>query len=151
MDEKEYNWLTYTILSQYFCFILFPAVCFVFIIFGYHILPVVILEFVLLLLVGIPFILRTIFLVKYPKYNKSKKRFLFETISYCACIAFAIGTGFLVEFDGHVWSYYFLNIYIQPAFIIYTLVVLGFLASTAKRISKIYLTEVKIRKTQGTF
>lgn len=134
-----------THLSQYFCFILFPADCFLFIIFGYHILEITILEIAILLLNLIFFTLRTIFLVKFPSYNKSKKRFLFETISYCACIVFAVATAFLVKYDGREWSYYFLNIYIQPAFIIFTFVVLGYFAQTANRIAKIFLDENKKR------
>ena len=145
MNDTEYNWLLYTNLSQYFCFVLFPADCVLFIIFGYHILGITILEVALLLFNIVNFIIRTIFLVKFPHYNKSKKRFLFETISYSACIIFAVATAFLVKYDGRVWSYYFLNIYIQPAFIIFTFVVLWRFAQTAHRIGKIFAEENKRR------
>lgn len=143
MNDTESKWLMLTHLSQYFCFILFPADCFLFIIFGYHILEITILKIAILLL---NLILRTIFLVKFPSYNKSKKRFLFETISYCACMVFAVATAFLVKYDSREWSYYFLNIYIQSAFMIFTFVVLGYFAQTANRIAKIFLNENKQRQ-----
>lgn len=46
-------------------------------------------------------------------------------------------TVFLVKKNYGGLSYYFLNIYFQPAFIIFTLVAMGYIASTAKRVGQI--------------
>lgn len=151
MNDTEFKWLKNTVLCQYFCFILFPADLILFIIFGYRILSVTILEIVLLIFNLVNFILRTLFLVKYPHYNRSQKRFLFETISYCASVVFAVATAFLVKYDGRVWSYYDFNIYIQPAFIIFTFVILGYFAQTANRIAKNFVKENKERIYVNSF
>ena len=144
MEEKEFLALQRLGLSNYSAFVFFPAVCVFYIIFGYVLPSFIFSEIALTILLLSSFIPRTIFFIRYPHQIK-RKRFLFETISYIGCLIFAIATGFLVKENDGVFSYYFLNIYIQPAFIIFMLVVLGYMAGTAKRIAKIYLAEKKNR------
>ncbi|HEY8390175.1 MAG TPA: hypothetical protein VIL26_04400 [Clostridia bacterium] len=144
MDDKEFLALQRIVIHNYAAFVLFPAVCMFYIIFGYVLPSFIFTEIALTILLLSSFIPRTKFFIRYPNQIK-KKRFLFETISYICCLIFAIGTGFLVKENNGVFSYYFLNIYIQPAFIIFTFVILGYMASTANRIAKIYLAEKKNR------
>ena len=49
------------------------------------------------------FIARTLFLARHSQYA-TKKRLLFETIAYIACIAFAIGTA-TIDLGGAKWDY----------------------------------------------
>lgn len=145
MIEKEYKDLQFYNLFLFLCFIFFPAICFFYIIFGYVRTGFVVAEIILSGFVVFFFIFRTIFLLRYKKYNRSKKGFLFETISFISCFVFAISTAFLVKEDDGVFTYYFLNIYIQPAFMIFTFVVMGYMASTARRVAQIYTAEYQKR------
>ncbi|MCM1367578.1 MAG: hypothetical protein NC184_02045 [Roseburia sp.] len=63
-------------------------------------------------------------------------------------MAFAFGTGFAVHESDGVFTYYLLNIYIQPVFIIFTLVVMGYHVATAKKVAKASLAEDKRRKNE---
>lgn len=76
-----------------------------------------------------------------------QKRLLFETIAYIACIAFAIGTAFLVKDEGGVFTYYSFNIYIQPLYMIFVFVVMGYHVGTGKKVAKAYNAE-KIRRAE---
>lgn len=86
------------------------------------------------------FIARTVFLMRYRQYA-TKKRLLFETIAYIACIAFAIGTAFLVKDEGGIFTYYPFNIYIQPLYMVFALVVMGYHIGTSKKVAKAYQKE----------
>ena len=86
------------------------------------------------------FIARTWFLMRYSQYT-TKRRLLFETLAYIACIAFAIGTAFLVEESGGVFMYYPFNIYIQPLYMIFVFVVMGYHIATSKKVAKAYNAE----------
>lgn len=92
------------------------------------------------------FIARTLFLTRHSQYA-TKKRLLFETIAYIACIAFAIGTAFLVKDEGGVFTYYPFNIYIQPLYMIFVFVVMGYHVGTGKKVAKAYNAE-KIRRAE---
>jgi hypothetical protein len=144
MDDKEFLALQRITIHNYAAFVLFPAVCVFYIIFGYVLPSFIFTEIALTIILLSSFIPRTIFFIRYPNQIK-RKRFLFETISYIGSLIFAIGTGFLVKENNGVFSYYFLNIYIQPIFVIFTFVVACYMASTANRIFKIYLAEKKNR------
>lgn len=145
MDDKEYKETSYTCVAMLISFVLFPAFCFITIIFGYEWNAFIITESILAALIIPCFILRTKFLLKYRQYT-SKRRFLFETIAYIACLVFALGTGFAVHENDGVFSYYLLNIYIQPAYMIFVLVVMGYHVATAKKAAKASIAEDKLRK-----
>ena len=126
-------------------FLCFPIFCFITIIFGYEWTVFLVMECVLGALGGVCFVFRTRFLVHYPAYIK-KKRFYFETIATIACYAFAVGTGFAVHYDGRAFCYYPLNIYIQPLYLVFVPVLMGYLVGTAKRVAKASLAEDKRRR-----
>lgn len=145
MDDKEFFRSLWICTPIVISFVLFPAFCLVTILFGYVRPVFIIIECVVGALITVCFALRTWFLNKYPKYA-GKKRFYFETVSYLFCLVFAIGTGFAVTEDSGVFSYYFLNIYIQPAYMIYVFVVMGFHIATGKKVAKAYDAEKRARK-----
>lgn len=145
MADKEYKDLKFYKNFLFLCFIFFPAICIFYITFGYVRIGFIIVEIIFTLITTYFFILRTIFLLRYKKYNRSKKIFLYETISYILFLVFAISTAFLVKEDKGIFTYYFLNIYIQPAFVIFTFIILGSMATTAKRVAQIYVAEFKKR------
>ena len=150
LSEQEFNELKKMGLHFNLACIFLPALCLSLIMFGYLRIETMILHVVLSLLVIPSFVIRTRFLIKYPQYNLSTKRFRFETYSYIACLIFAFGTAFLVhEPEPGVIAYYFLNIYIQPAFIVFTFVILGVTGATTNRIVKIYFEEEKRRRDQA--
>lgn len=142
MCDKEYQDTRNISLAMMLAFLLFPAFCFVTILFGYVWTGFIVMECVVAAIIIPSFILRTVFLTKYRRYT-TRRRFWFETIGYIACLIFAIGTGFAVEEDGGVFSYYFLNIYIQPLYLIFVLVVMGYQISTAKKVAKAYTEETR--------
>lgn len=146
MNDTEYTETLRATIPLVISFLLFPAFCCILIIFGYVWIGFIIAETILGIMVISSFILRTKFLIKYPQYT-TKKRFLFETLSYIVCLIFAVGTAFAVKDIGGVLTYYLFNIYIQPIFIIFVFVVMGFMISTSKKIVKAYQNE-KERRTK---
>lgn len=146
MSDKEYTSTLRICTAMVISFVLFPAFCFITILFGYVWKGFIVMECVLAAIILPCFVLRTNFLLKYPKYG-SKKRFIFETVSYIGCLAFAFGTAFLVEDNGGVFSYYPLNIYIQPLYMIFVIIVMVYHIKTAKKVAESYNTEKKRRET----
>lgn len=140
MSDEEYNETLRIALSLIISFLLFPVLCCNLIIFGYVFIGFIVTDIVLGILIIPSFILRTKFIGKYKKYA-SEKRFYFETISYISCLVFAVATAFAVKESGGVFTYYFLNIYIQPLYIIFVFVVMGFHIATSKKIAKAYIEE----------
>ena len=115
MSDEEYNETLRIALSLIISFLLFPVLCCNLIIFGYVFIGFIVTDIV--------------------------KRFYFETISYISCLVFAVATAFAVKESGGVFTYYFLNIYIQPLYIIFVFVVMGFHIATSKKIAKAYIEE----------
>ena len=152
ITDKEFKALDSIIISLYLSIILFPGLCLLLIVFGYHSVPVMILQGAVLLITIIPFIRRTIFLKKYPHHQLSLKRFNYETISWICCLLFAIGTALLVSYhvDGDTSSleYYPFNIYVMPAFLIFTVVLSISFIRTAKHIHKAWKTEYDYRQNK---
>lgn len=115
--------------------VLFPAFCFITILFGYVWAGFIAMEAVVGAILLPCFIARTVFLIRHNKYI-TKKRLLFETIAYIACIAFALGTAVLVKDEGGTFTYYPFNIYIQPLYMIFVFVVMGYHIGTSKKVAK---------------
>ena len=125
MDNKEFNLTLYICTPMVISFVLFPAFCFITIWFGYVWPGFIVMEVVAGALIIPCFIARTWFLVRCRQYA-TKRRLFFETFAYIACIAFAIGTAFLVKESDGVFTYYPFNIYIQPLYMIFVFVVMGY-------------------------
>lgn len=143
MDDKEFKDTFYIGTAMLLTFLLFPTFCLITIMFGYTRFWFIIIESVIAVIIITCFILRTKFLLNYHKYV-TKKRFLFETIAYIACLVFAFGTGFAVTESNGEFSYYFLNIYIQPAYLIFVFVIMGYHVATAKKVAKSYAEEKNV-------
>ena len=147
MSDKEYKSTLIICTFMMISFIFFPAFCFITILFGYVWTGFIIMECIVAALIIPCFVLRTIFLIKYPNYL-SKKRLVFETVSYVACLLFAFGTAFLVKDNAGVFTYYPFNIYIQPLYMIFVLVVMGFHVGTSKKVAKAYNSEKRKRNVK---
>ena len=140
MNDEEYRQTQLTCTSMILSFVLFPAFCFITILFGYVWAGFIAMEAIIGAIILPCFIARPVFLAELCRYA-TKKRLLFETLAYIACIAFAIGTAFLVKDEGGVFTYYPFNIYIQPLYMIFVLVVTGFHIGTAKKVANTYQNE----------
>ena len=101
MTDKEFRQTLFICTPMVVCFLLFPAFCLITILFGYVWAGVIVMEVISGAIIAPCFIARTLFLARHSQYA-TKKRLLFETIAYIACIAFAIGTAFLVKDEGGV-------------------------------------------------
>lgn len=146
MSDKELRQTLFICTPMVVCFLLFPAFCLITILFGYVWAGVIVMEVISGAIIAPCFIARTLFLARHSQYA-TKKRLLFETIAYIACIAFAIGTAFLVKDEGGVFTYYPFNIYIQPLYMIFVFVVMGYHVGTGKKVAKAYNAE-KIRRAE---
>ena len=136
MDKnREYQESKLVCPAIFISFLCFPSICFLLIVFGYVWTTFIVIDSILMFLIIPTFIARTRFLLMYRQYA-TKKRFLFETISYILCLAFALLTAFAVNYDGSKFNYYFLNIYVQPAYTIFVFIVAGYYIATGKKIAK---------------
>ena len=140
MNDEEYRQTQLTCTSMILSFVLFPAFCFITILFGYVWAGFIAMEAIVGAIILPCFIARTVFLIRYNRYA-TKRRLLFETIAYIACIAFALGTAVLVKDEGGIFTYYPFNIYIQPLYMIFVLVVMGYHIGTYKKVAKTYQNE----------
>ncbi len=150
MNNKEFNLTLYICTPMIICFVLFPAFCFITIWFGYVWTGFIVMEGIVGALIIPSFIARTRFLVQYRHYT-TPKRLLFETLAYIACIVFAIGMAFMVEESDGVFTYCPFNIYIQPLYMIFVLVVAGYHIATSKKVAKAYNAEKVRRQEQKNF
>ena len=144
MTEQEFYDFYNCGISFFVCFVILPATCIVYIMAGYIFKEIIYAELILTSICIYTFAKRTIFLIKHSKLNKSHKRFMFETISYISCLLSSIILGFFVhysvdyELKKSYISYFDFSIYIQGPVIIYSIVLIGFMASTAKRIATLW-------------
>lgn len=145
MSDKEYSASMRIGLPMIVSFILFPAFCFITILFGYVWNGFIIMESIVGALILWCFILRTRVVFKCPHYA-SRKRLIFETTMYISCLIFAIATGFLVKENNDVFSCYFLNKNIQPANMIFVFVIMGLHISTDKKVAKAFNKENELRE-----
>ena len=135
MNDQEYRPTQLTCTSMILSFVLFPAFCLITVLFGYVWAGFIAMEAIIGAIILPCFIARTVFLMRHRQYA-TKKRRLFETIAYGVCIAFALGTAFLVKDAGGKFTYYPFNIYIQPLYMIFVLVVMGCHIGTYKKVAK---------------
>ncbi len=147
MNDEEYRQTLFICTPMVLSFVLFPAFCLITILFGYVWAGFIAMEAIVAAVILPCFIARTAFLTGHSRYA-TKKRLLFETIAYIACIAFAIGTAFLVEDEGGVFTYYPFNIYIQPLYMIFVFVVMTFHIGTAKKVANTYQNEKARRQAK---
>lgn len=140
MNDEEYRQTQFICTPMILSFVLFPAFCFITILFGYVWAWFIAMEAIVGAIILPCFIARTVFLIRHRQYA-TKKRLLFEMIAYIACIAFALGTAFLVKDEGGILTYYPFNIYIQPLYMIFVLVVMGYHIGTYKKVAKTYQKE----------
>ena len=140
MSDSQFRRTLFICTPMVLSFVLFPAFCLITILFGYVWAGFIAMEAVVGAIILPCFIARTVFLIRHNRYA-TKRRLLFETIAYIACIAFAIGTAFLVKDEGGVFTYYPFNIYIQPLYMIFVLVVMGYHIGTYKKVAKTYQNE----------
>ena len=144
MNDKELRQTLFICTPMGVCFLLFPAFCLITILFGYVWAGFIVMECVIGAIIVPCFVARTLFLARHSQYA-TKKRLLFETIAYIACIAFAIGTAFFVKDEGGVFIYYPFNIYIQPLYMIFVFVVMGYHVGMGKKVAKAYNAEKIMR------
>lgn len=140
MDRRELEKLKYAVLNMYFSALLLCAVCW----------PVVFWTDENILNMGIPmffatgilsvynFVRQTIFLSRHPNYQKSKNRFLYDTISYLCCIGFAVIIG-LVELFNNFKSWQIAAILsLKIYYVLFVAVTMVILMSSAHRLNKIW-------------
>lgn len=145
MDDNEFKKTLYICTPMVLSFVLLPAFCLITILFGYVWTGFIVLEAIVGGIMLTCFILRTAFLIKYNQYA-GKGRLILETVAYVACIAFAVGTAFLVKDEGGVFTYYPFNIYIQPLYMIFVFIVMGYHIATGKKVAKAYSAEKERRQ-----
>lgn len=140
MDRRELEKLKYAVLNMHFSALLLCAVCW----------PVVFWTDENILNMGIPiffatgilsvynFVRQTIFLSRHPNYQKSKNRFLYDTISYLCCIGFAVIIGLVELFNNfkswQIAAFLILKIY----YVLFVAVTMVILMSSAHRLNKIW-------------
>lgn len=140
MDKGELEKLKYAVINMHLSALLLCAVCW----------PVVFWTDENILNMGIPmffatgilsvynFVRQTIFLSRHPNYQKSKNRFLYDTISYLCCIGFAVIIGLFELFNNFKsWQIAaFLSLKIH--FVLFVAVTMVILMSSAHRLNKIW-------------
>lgn len=153
MDKGELKKLKYAVINMHLSALLLCAVCW----------PVVFWTDENILNMGIPmffaagilsvynFVRQTIFLSRHPNYQKSKNRFLYDTISYLCCIGLAVIIG-LVELFNNFKSWQiavFLSFKIY--YVLFVAVTMGILMSSAHRLNKIWSNRINAQGDEYCF
>jgi hypothetical protein len=128
--------------SFFTSFILIPGITIIFNIFGYVSQSLIYFDAFLMLFTFISYIRRLIFLKKHRRFI-SNKQYYFQNISFIILMIWNIISGFFVhkEIDSSgrsIISYYLIgefNIALWIPLFIFSFILLGFMASTAKEVS----------------
>ena len=149
LTELEFNAINKCFFSLIFCFFLFPASLVLYIFFGYYDIVIITAELLLTLICIYSFTKRTILFCKHPNLI-TKKRFLFETISYVCCYIIAALMALDIKYinsnNASEIRYGDFNNNLQFVVIIYSIVTACFMAATNVRLKKKYAAYKKEHK-----
>lgn len=150
ITEIELNDYKNTGFSFFSSFIFIPAFTVTFNVFGYVSKPMTIINGVIMILTIISFVRRFIFLKKHRRFI-SNKQYYFQNISFITLIIWDVISGFFVykESDingGFKIKYNFVgefNVALWIILLIFSFVLLGFMAATAKSVSSKMVKKMK--------